>query len=57
VTQGKPVPGLTRDLPHIQEAPDQVRGGVFSILNATLTRHRNALVSHNNPILTTVVSP
>jgi hypothetical protein len=56
VTQGKPVPGLTRDLPHIQEAPDQVRGGVFSILNATLTRNRNALASHNNPILTTVVT-
>ena len=56
MTQGKPVPGQTRDLPHIQEAPDQVRGGVFSILNATLTRRHNALAAQKNPLLTTVVT-
>ena len=37
------VPGLTRDLDQIHEAPDQVRGGVM--VNTTLTSTRNPLKS------------
>jgi hypothetical protein len=44
MTPGLPVPGLTRDLPQIHEAPDQVRGGVA--VNTTLTPTPNPLKSH-----------
>jgi hypothetical protein len=43
VTASNPVPGLTRDLPHPHEAPDQVRGGV--VVKSTLTPAANPLKS------------
>lgn len=43
--QGYSVPGLTRDLPAADAAPDQVRGGVTSFVNTTLTPACNPLKS------------
>lgn len=45
MTPHTPVPGLTRDLPKSQEAPNQVRGGVSPTVNATLTPAANPLKS------------
>jgi hypothetical protein len=45
VTASNPVPGLTRDLHQRHEAPDQVQGGVHTMVNPTLTPAANPLKS------------
>lgn len=56
VTRRLPAPDLIRGLQMYHEAPDQVRGGVATNVNTTLTRIRNHLEMLTFPILTTVVT-
>lgn len=57
MTDRTPTPDLIRGLPQPHETPDQVRGGVISNLNATLTEIRNPLQLQDNQILSTVDTP